>query len=348
MSAKRPSFTLGGETIAPGTRRIVDIPVSAFSDHTPVHLSVEVLHGRRPGPVMFVSAAIHGDEVIGVEIVRRLLRSKPLEKLAGTLMAVPIVNTFGFLNHSRYLPDRRDLNRCFPGSQSGSLGSRLAHIFLNEVVMRADFGIDLHSAAVQRDNLPQIRLTAGNPRLRPLGEAFGAPVMMTSKLRDGSLRMAAHEAGVDVLLYEAGEGLRFDELAARTGVAGILRVMQSRGMIGTRGVPKRRAKPVFCDQSRWLRAETGGLFRAWRGIGDLVAEGDAIGAISDPFGQHDSEVVSEMAGIIIGRTNMPVVNEGDALFHVARLRGTDQAEAALEGMEAHMEDQDLFDEDEII
>lgn len=243
MTTRPAPFVLAGHSVAPGTRCTIELPVSSLSDHTPVTMSVHVIHGKRPGPVMFVSAAIHGDEVIGVEIVRRLLRARPLHSLAGTLMAVPIVNTFGFLNHARYLPDRRDLNRCFPGTPEGSLGARLAHIFLEQIVKRADMGIDLHSAAIQRTNLPQIRLTPGNARLRQLGEAFGAPVMLRSKLREGSLRMAAEEAGVDVLLYEAGEGLRFDELAARTGVAGILRVMHKLGMISARGVPRAPAPP---------------------------------------------------------------------------------------------------------
>src|SRR6056297_4152673 len=239
--AKQQGFDINGEQIATGSRRTVEIPVSTLTDDTPVHLSVHVIHGRRPGPVLFVSAAIHGDEVIGVEIMRRLLRAKPLDSMAGTLLAVPIVNTFGFLNHSRYLPDRRDLNRCFPGHATGSMASRLAHIFMTEVVNRSDLGIDLHSAAIRRNNLPQLRLTAGNDRLRDLADVFGAPVVMTSNLRDGSLRMAAEDAGVDVLLYEGGEGLRFDELPAQAGVSGILRVMNHLGMIGQKGVPKKRA-----------------------------------------------------------------------------------------------------------
>ena len=247
-------FEIGGTTVAPGTRASVELPVSVLSDHTPVTLSAEVIHGRRPGPTIFVSAAVHGDEVIGVEIVRRLLRAGPLARLSGTLIAVPVVNTFGFLHQSRYLPDRRDLNRSFPGSAHGSLAARLADIFLSEIVSRCDTGIDLHSAAVGRTNLPQIRLTPNNPRLAELGRAFAAPVTMTSRVRDGSLREAADAAGVDVLLYEAGEGLRFDETAARAGVAGILRVLQHLGMIGARGVPRARGASVFCDGSSWLRA----------------------------------------------------------------------------------------------
>ena len=342
---KRKPFEIGGVSVAPGTRRTVDVPVSVLSDHTPVHLSVHVAHGRKPGPVMFVSAAIHGDEVIGVEIVRRLLNAKALTPMAGTLLAVPIVNTFGFLNHSRYLPDRRDLNRCFPGHPSGSMASRLAHIFMTEVVDRSDLGIDLHSAAIRRSNLPQLRLTAGNTRLKDLADVFGAPVVMTSNLRDGSLRMAAEDAGVDVLLFEGGEGLRFDELPAQAGVAGILRVMRHLGMIGKKGVPRKRAEPLHCSDSSWYRAPAGGLFRGYAGIGDRVTPGAVMGAISDPFGEVEAEVVSEQAGIVIGRTNMPVVYEGDALFHVAE----PAAEPAdVPDIDLHMETAPMFDEDEII
>ena len=341
----RAPFEIGEHLVAPGTQATIDIPVSTLSDHTPVTLSVQVIHGKKPGPVLFVSAAIHGDEVIGVEIVRRLLRARGLRDLAGTLLAVPIVNTYGFLNHSRYLPDRRDLNRGFPGGPEGSMASRLAHIFMREVVGRSDVGIDLHSAAIHRTNVPQIRLTPDNPRLLELGRVFGAPVMMHSKLREGSLRMAAEEAGIDVLLFEGGEGLRFDELSARTGVSGILRVMGHLGMIGSKSVPKTRTAPVLCSGSGWYRAPAGGLFRGYLATGDTVVPGTVMGAIAGPFGQIETEVVSDVTGIVIGRTNMPVVYEGDALFHVAE---TPRADAAAKGMNAQIEAEPLYDEDEII
>ncbi len=343
--AKREAFRIGGHEVLPGARQTVDVPVSTLSDHTPVHLSVHVIHGKRPGPVLFVSAAIHGDEVIGVEIVRRLLKAGALNNIAGTLLAVPIVNTFGFLNNTRYLPDRRDLNRCFPGQAGGSMASRLAHIFMTEVVARSDVGIDLHSAAIHRTNMPQMRLTPGNAALADLGQAFGAPVMMNSKLRDGSLRMAAEEAGVDVLLYEGGEGLRFDELAARAGVSGILRVMHHLKMIAGKGVPKAKGKPVFCRDSIWYRAPAGGLFRGYLTIGDTVAPGTVLGAVADPFGEVETDVLSEVEGIVIGRTNMPVVYEGEALFHIAE---TPSGDAAADGVTAHLEAAPLYDEDEII
>lgn len=342
---KREAFKIGGHVIETGKRRTVDVPVSMLSDHTPVNLSVHVIHGKKPGPVLFVSAAIHGDEVIGVEIVRRLLKARALKAMAGTLLAIPIVNTFGFHNHSRYLPDRRDLNRCFPGLSEGSMASRLAHIFMDEVVRRSDVGIDLHSAAIHRSNLPQIRLSPGNADLAELGRAFGAPVIVPSRLREGSLRMAADEAGVDMLLYEGGEGLRFDELAARAGVSGILRVMKHLGMIAGKGVPKVRHAPVLASESRWFRAPAGGVFRGYVAIGKAVSPGDVLGVISDPFGEVEHEVVTDMRGIVIGRSNMPTVYEGDALFHIA---DTPKADHAAEGVSAHMEAAPLFDEDEII
>ena len=175
-------FEIAGHKVAPGARAQIDLPISILPDHTPVGLSLEVIHGKRPGPTMFVSAAVHGDELIGVEIVRRLLRAPQLKSLRGTLLVIPVVNSFGFLNRSRYLPDRRDLNRCFPGHPSGSLGSRLAHIFLNDVVLRCDFGIDLHSAAIHRTNLPQVRISPSDAVTRRMAASFAAPVVLTLSL----------------------------------------------------------------------------------------------------------------------------------------------------------------------
>ncbi|MEL6551518.1 MAG: succinylglutamate desuccinylase/aspartoacylase family protein [Pseudomonadota bacterium] len=343
----RGSFTIGDTEIARGTRETVGLPVSVFANHTPAELMVHVIHGKRPGPCVFVSAGIHGDEVIGVEVCRRLLRAPNLDTLKGTLLVVPVVNAFGFLNHSRYLPDRRDLNRSFPGSSSGSLAARLAKLFLAEVVLRCDFGIDLHSAAVHRTNLPQIRISPGNTRTRALAMAFGAPVVLTSPLRDGSLRGEAKARGVDVLLYEAGEGLRFDETSVRAGVAGILRVLHAKGMISRRGVPRSASTPLMVGDSAWLRAPAGGLVRMYRSEGEIVADGDLLATVSDPFGAEDVELLAPSGGIIVGRAVMPIVNEGDALYHLGDLPARRDAEAA---MEDHTEAlaQPLFDEDEII
>jgi len=344
----RTAFEIGGHVIAAGTRETVDLPISVLSDHTPVSMSVHVIHGKADGPTVFVSAGIHGDEVIGVEIVRRLLRAPNLKSLRGTLIVIPIVNAFGFINHSRYLPDRRDLNRSFPGSETGSLASRLAYMFLNEVVARSDFGIDLHSAAIHRTNLPQIRISANNPHTAELAEVFGAPVIMQSTLRDGSLRGAAKDIGKDVLLFEGGEGLRFDEMSVRAGVAGILRVLRHVGMVTAKGIAKPKSPSQYCTSSKWLRAPVGGLLRTFRANGDVVATGDVMAVVADPFGDYEREIIAPFNGIVVGRAVMPIINEGDAVFHLARVKSVQVAEVAVENLNDQLTDDPLFDEDEII
>ena len=195
MPNRRAPFEIGGAVVAPGSRETISIQLSVLSNHTPMNLPVQVIHGTKEGPVAFVSAAIHGDEIIGVEIIRRLSHMIAKRRLAGTVLLVPIVNTIGFIAHSRYLPDRRDLNRSSPGSAAGSLASQLAHRFLNDVVARCEFGIDLHSAAIHRESLPQIRANPDDEKSMDLARAFGAPIIIKSPLRDGSLRSAALKRG---------------------------------------------------------------------------------------------------------------------------------------------------------
>ena len=337
-----------------GARRLVDLPVSKLSNHTPVTLPVHVLHGHKPGPTMFVSAAIHGDELNGVEIIRRVLRTLQPGNISGTLLCVPVVNAYGFIGRSRYLPDRRDLNRSFPGSANGSLAARLAHLFLHEVVHRCQFGIDLHTAAVHRVNLPQIRSNfARSPRCRELSEAFGAQVVLESPERPGSLRRAARESGIDVLVYEGGEGLRFDDFAIKAGVDGIANVMLKMGMLELPdGVepppfPEGRA-PVFANMSRWVRAPDGGIFRTTKQIGNAVSAGEIIGVVANPYEDSECEVRSTHRGIIVGRTTLPIVNMGDALFHVAWSEEFAPARESRDTGTPRDGTEPLMDEDEII
>ena len=333
----RAAFRIGDATIEPGARGSLALPVSVLSNHTPMSLGVEVAHGHEEGPVLFLSAAVHGDEVQGIEIIRRVLRHAALKRFAGTVIAVPIVNAFGFIAQSRYLPDRRDLNRSFPGSDRGSLASVLADLFLREVVDRSGYGIDLHSAALHRTNLPQIRISPGEPALEAMAVAFGAPVVLVSPLRDGSLRQSALERGVKVLVFEGGEALRFEEQAIRAGVLGILRVMRHLGMIEAEA-PPRPASPVISRSSTWVRAPEGGIFRCAARLGEHVKRGATAGIVSDPLGRNETPVVASDDGILIGMTNLPVANRGDALLHIARVkarRRSGQAQAPL------------FDEDEI-
>jgi hypothetical protein len=340
----RNSFEIGGERIEPGARRLVDLPVSRLSNHVPVFLPVHVLHGVSEGPTLFVSAAIHGDELNGVEIIRRLLRVDELKTLAGTLMCIPVVNAFGFIARSRYLPDSRDLNRAFPGSPSGSLAARLAHLLMREVVSRSNLGIDIHTAAANRENLPQIRASFEVAGTREIAEAFGAPLMLTAPEREGSLRQAARARGIPVVVYEGGEGLRFDEQAIRIGVRGILAVMAAKGMVALPAESVAALKPIHAQSSRWLRAPEGGVLLAYRSTGDTVERGEVIGAIANPYEDQASEVRSPRRGIIIGRTRLPVVNQGDALFNMAWLK-----EAPLPAVPSEAPDTEPFlDEDEIV
>ncbi len=348
MSKMSEPFRIGGESIRPGHEARVELPISLLSNGLSMTLPVRVIHGREPGPVMFVSAAVHGDEIIGVEIIRRLSRRPALKRLAGTLLLVPVVNGYGFLARSRYLPDRRDLNRCFPGDETGSLASRLADTFLRQVVARSDFGIDIHSAAIHRSNLPQIRIAPKDDRMRDLADAFGAPAILTSNLRQGSLRQAAAGLGVPVLLFEGGEGLRFDETVVRAGLAGTLRVMKHVGMIRSGTVAPAPAPSFFSPKSYWLRAPEGGLLRLAADLGHTVRTGQKLGTISDLFGDREIAILATHDGVIVGRATLPVVNEGDAVLHIARTVQSEPAAGKIGTIVEHLDQADMFYEDEII
>lgn len=344
----RPSFEIGGNFVAPGTNVTIDLAIGSFSNHMPATMPIRVIHGHKPGPVVFVSAAVHGDEVIGVEIIRRLLKASAIRRLKGTLICIPVVNTFGFVGGQRYLPDRRDLNRSFPGAAKGSLAGQLAHLFRTEIICRSDFGIDIHSAALHRVNYPQVRYSSERPETQEAAISFGAPVVMEAPLREGSMRMAAGEVGVDVLLYEAGEALRFDEFSIRIGLKGILNVLKLKGMIGGRSISSSKRSPVQVQGSRWVRSPVGGVFRAVSTTGEQVAAGNVLGYVSDPFGDEDVEVLAENSGIIIGRTHLPFVNPGDALFHIGYVRTLRTATEDLRVIGEEIEVDPLFDEDEIV
>lgn len=342
------AFPIGGTDIEPGTRRTIHLPVSALANQMPISLTVHVIHGDKPGPAMFISGAVHGDEILGTEIIRRVVKHDAVEGLAGTLIAVPIVNAFGFLNHSRYMPDRRDLNRSFPGSDQGSLASLLADLFMREVVLRANYGIDLHSAGLHRTNLPQIRIAPDDPDLLQLAEAFGPPVILISKLREGTLRQCAKDRGIKVLLFEGGEALRFDEVAIRAGMLGILRVMKSIGMISATDVSRGKVPSAISHASTWLRAPDGGLLKTRAVPGDHVSKGQVVAEIIDPLGDRQIALTSDENGIIIGRTHLPLVHRGDAVFHIARVKDPETSHARIGRIEGDLVHAPLFDEDEII
>jgi predicted deacylase len=325
----RAPFEVGGVSVRPGSHQLVKIALPELHSETQVNMPVYVYHGKREGPVLFISAAIHGDEINGIEVIRRLLSLPAIKRLRGTLLAVPVVNVFGFDNHSRYLPDRRDLNRSFPGRQKGSLAARVANTFMTEIVEKSDLGIDLHTAAIHRDNFPQIRADLKDPQLYKLARAFAAPVLLHSAAPEGSLRGSAIEESVPIMVFESGEALRFDEVSIRVGVRGVLNVMRAMSML-PQGKARKTRPSVLLQSSSWVRASTSGIMRAQSGLGDMVHKGDTLGFISNPASQSDVEIKATTDGIIIGRSNIPLVYEGEALFHIGRSQKTALLEEHLD------------------
>ncbi len=287
---------------------------------TPVALPVIVLNGRADGPVVWINAAIHGDEICGVEIVRRVLEAIDLKSLRGTLVAVPIVNVHGFNNGDRYFPDRRDLNRSFPGSARGSLASRVAHLMMTEIVQQCSVGIDLHTGSDHRSNLPQIRADLDDEATLNLTTVFGAPIAIHSRTRDGSLRQAATDAGATVLLYEAGEAFRFDKAAIETGTDGVLRILHHLDMIDVE--PTQTAPTVLARSTKWARSSRSGILHSSVMLGDHVAKGSEIAVIRDPFGKRLGRIKAPTTGVVIGSTEHPLVNRGDAVVHIATTEET--------------------------
>jgi len=330
------SLNICGREIAPGAREIIEFPLPPLSTHSALHMPVHVIRGKKPGPCLLVCAALHGDEINGIEIIRRLVGLNQLKRIRGTLIAIPIVNVYGFIHMSRYLPDRRDLNRSFPGSESGSLAGRLAHLFVNEMVAKADYGIDLHTAAIHRDNFPQIRATLEDDATRRIAEAFHAPLIIDAGLRPGTIREAAVSMNIPWLVYEAGEALRFDEVSIRAGVRGIVNVMREIGMLN----PSKRKKsfqPRIVKSNFWIRAPQSGILRLTAALGASVRKGETLGYVADPYGGNELHITAPDTGIIIGRTNLPLVHEGDAMVHLARFRDNATATETLDVFQSELD-----------
>jgi len=335
VKTEQPSIKIAGIEVAAGQRTSIHVPVARRYTHAEVFLPVHVVCGRRDGPRLFISAAIHGDEINGVEITRRLLLAPALKRLRGVLIAVPVVNVYGFINHQRYLPDRRDLNRSFPGTPKGSLASRLAHQFMTEIVANSTHGIDLHTGSLHRSNLPHVRACLDDPETARLARAFGTPVLLNANVRDGSLRQAVVERKVPMLLFEGGEALRFDEMTVRAGVRGILNVMRALGMLKD-GVGKSVTKPFIARSSVWVRAPDSGILHSARKLGTVVSAGERLGVLSNPLGEGEIDVEAPSSGVLVGCSNLPLVNEGDALFHIARFSRPASIAAQLRTFQADL------------
>ena len=333
------AFRINGENIPPNSSVTLELQLPQLYTRTPMTMPVQVRRGKRPGPCLFVCAAVHGDELNGIEIIRRLMKRRALARIRGTVIAVPLVNVYGVIERSRYLPDRRDLNRSFPGSGRGSLAARLADLFMTEIVAHCTHGIDLHTGALHRGNLPQVRGNLDDEETLRLARLFGVPVLINADLRDGSLREAAAARGIPMLLYEAGEALRFDELSIRAGVHGILNVMRGLGMLPpVRGRRETGREPFVARSSTWVRAPASGIFLASAALGAHVKKDELLGTIVEPLGDTTSEVRAARGGIVIGRSHLPMVLEGEALFHIASFEDVHEVAGQVEEFQSAHEE----------
>jgi predicted deacylase len=315
------AIEIAGEIIAPGKRKRLDIPVGHLATQIPINLPVIVVNGQGAGPKLWLSAAIHGDEINGVEIIRQVLARVRTKYLEGTIIAVPVVNVFGFIEQSRYLPDRRDLNRSFPGSPNGSLASRLAYLFMEEVVKHSTHGIDLHTAGQPRTNMPQVRANLEDEATYNFAQSFGAPLLIHSSHRDGSLRQAAASKGIPVLLYEGGEALRFDGSAIQIGVEGIFRAMAYLQMYPYTSTLIDR-NSIEVRETTWVRASRGGVVHLGVCLGERVKKRQSLGMITDAFGEDKVKISSPADGMVIGHVQNPLVNQGDAIVQLAKFNLT--------------------------
>lgn len=308
-------MTINGQTIKPGEEVRVKSKIARLPSGTEIELPIYVYRSKKSGPVVLLSGGLHGDEVDGIEIVRRMLERNTFDHLeCGSVIAIPVMNIYGFLNFSREVPDGKDINRSFPGNAGGSLAARVAHFLTKEVLPVIDCGVDFHTGGASRFNFPQVRYAATDPNAEALARAFGSPVMLQSGLIEKSLRKQAFRKGKTILVYEGGESLRLDEEIVEEGINGALRLLKHLKMLPT--APAQLVNSVRCEKSVWVRAKRSGIYKGLIKSGMPVAKGDLLGYITDPFGEFSVKLKSSQHGFVIGHNNMPIVNQGDALLHI--------------------------------
>jgi uncharacterized protein len=308
------TITINGVNIFPGVCTQVSLNQYRLPTRTVIDIPVFVYRSVEDGPVVLLLAGMHGDEINGVEIVRGLISSNKLNSLKrGTVIAIPVINIISFVYGTRTLPDGRDLNRCFPGSENGSLGSRIAHDLMREIIPQIDFGVDFHTGGASKSNYPQIRCVFAEPKNLELAKLFGAPFVLNSALRDKTLRKEATKIHKTILVYEGGESSRFDNYAIEEGAKGCLRLLKSLEMLDVEVEP---TDSQVLNKTTWVRAKNSGLFHPFKKYGQLVAKNELIGKITDPYGEFEIEIKSPGNGYVVGINNLAVINRGDALIHI--------------------------------
>jgi len=309
-------FTIGEHSIRPGEFKEIHINIARLPSRTQIDTPIYVYRAPEEGPVLALTAGMHGDEINGMEIVRRILDQGYNKVLRGTVLCMPVINVYGFLNYSREVPDGKDINRSFPGSKTGSLASRVAYHMTHDVLPYIDYGVDFHTGGALRTNYPQVRCMMQEEKNVELAAAFNAPFTIDSPFRPHSLRQTAAKKGKNIIVYEGGESVRFDQYAIEEGVNGTLRLMKHLKMIDNAPQAKQESKIVW--NSSWVRARTAGLFQTLINCGDLIQKNQVVGSLTDPFGEFKEDIKSPATGYVVGLNNNPVVNAGDALLHIGQ------------------------------
>lgn len=304
--------------IKPGESKEVSFDVAKLHTSSTVNVPIIIERSKKPGPTVLFTAGIHGDEVNGVEIVRQLIAKGINKPKCGTVICIPVINIFGFINLKREFPDGRDLNRSFPGSAEGSLASRVAHKLMHEIVPNVDYILDFHTGGSGRFNAPQVRIIRENKQLNDLAKIFGAPFVLYSRNLNKSFRNSCYKLGKPMLLFEGGKSFHIDDVVTNSGVNGAKRILHHLGMLSTKfKVSKPKKDCVFINESRWQRANLSGMFKASIAISTKVKKGDVLGNITDPYGKLNHFVKAEKTGYIINVNESPIVYQGDALFHIS-------------------------------
>lgn len=316
MSARK-SFRIAGQRIRLGESKTLSLKFSESYLGSEVSVPIHVLRAKKRGPAVLLTGAVHGDELNGMGIIRDILYDKPPKLVNGTLVCIPVVNVYGLEHHTRYLPDRRDLNRSFPGSPTGSLSSRLANLIFNQVVKSCNYVIDFHSAAIRRTNYPNLRADLSRPEVRPFARAFGCELIINQKGPVGSLRRAASSAGIPCINLEAGEVWKIERGVVEVGVRGVLNVLKHLEMVRGKIVQPRYQTRI--RKSLWVRAERGGTLSFSANPGDIVERGQVLAANYNIFGDERRQILAPCDGIVIGMSTMPVVKPGDPVYHLAIL-----------------------------
>lgn len=316
---KNTNLQICDTTIHPGESLSLALPMPELFSCAPMYMPIKVAHGKQAGPCLLIIAAMHGNEINGTEIINKLMESKSLNRLKGTIIAIPVLNIFGLINRSRFLPGGINLNRSFPGSKNGSHASRTAHLFISEIFSKADYCIDLQTGFINYSNLPQIYVDYTNEKAKKLAENFNAPVISDLEKTEGSLGLYAVKKNIPYLLYEAGEAMRFDEQAIKVGTKGILNVIKAIDMLPTKTESKnKKFKSAFATNNIWVRASSSGLSHSTHSLGQYVKKGEALCLLKDPFGAADDVTVnSPENAVIVGQNNLPLVHEGEGLYQLA-------------------------------